>query len=212
MGWRCCGCAPSWPPSPLDLLTGHPDLLPAELAAAGDELALGDAVAALYRYALVDRDQAGLRVHRLVQAVVRTHLTPRERDAWAALAISLLSEAFPTQLHQPATWPRCAQLLPHVLAAADHATSQPDAGAAAGSLLNRATEYLGRRAELGAARDAGTRALAIKEAAYGPDHPEVARTLGNLGVVLELLGELEAARAAQERALAITEAASSTDS
>jgi tetratricopeptide (TPR) repeat protein len=197
---------------PLDLLTGHPDLLPAELAtAARDELALGEAVAALYRYSLVDRDQAGLRVHRLVQAVVRNHLTQQERDAWAELAVKILAEAFPSQLYEPATWPRCAQLIPHVLAAADHATSQPAAAAAAGSLLNLALEYLSRRAELRAARAAGEQALAIFEAAYGPDQPEVARSLGNLGNVLQQLGELDAARAAQERALAVFEAAYGPD-
>jgi tetratricopeptide (TPR) repeat protein len=197
---------------PLDLLTDDPDLLPEELAAAArDELALGDAVAALYRYSLIDRDQAGLRVHRLVQAVVRNHLAQQERDAGAELAVSLLAEAFPTQLHEPATWPRCAQLLPHVLAAADHATSNPATAAAAGNLLNWALEYLSRRAELRAARAAGERALAIFEVAYGPDHPEIARTLGNLGIVLEQLGELGVARAALERVLAIFEAAYGPD-
>jgi tetratricopeptide (TPR) repeat protein len=197
---------------PLDLLSADPEVLSAELAAAGrDELALQEAVAGLYRYSLVDRDQAGLRMHRLVQAVVRTYLTPQERDAGAELAVRLLGEAFPTQLEEPATWPRCAQLLPHLLAATDHAMSQPAAGAAAGSLLNRATEYLGRRVELRAARAAAERALIITEAAYGPDHPQVARTLGNLGNVLETLGELAAARAAQERALSIAEAAYGPD-
>jgi tetratricopeptide (TPR) repeat protein len=197
---------------PLDLLTGHSDLLYDKLGrAARDELALGNAMAALYRYSLVDRDQAGLRVHRLVQAVVRDHLTQRERDAWAELAVRLLSEAFPTQLREPGTWPRCAQLIPHVLAAADHTTTQPAAAAAAGSLLNRATEYLGRRAELRAARGACERALAIIEAAYGPDHPEVAGTLTNLGIVVQQLGELGAARSAQERSLAIFEAAYGPD-
>jgi tetratricopeptide (TPR) repeat protein len=66
--------------------------------------------------------------------------------------------------------------------------------------------------ELAAARAAQERALTIFEAAYGPDHPEVARTLGSLGNVLEALGELAAARAAQERALSIAEAASPADS
>ncbi len=47
------------------------------------------------------------------------------------------------------------------------------------------------------------RASAIKEAAYGPDHPEVARTLGNLGTVQRELGDLADARATLQRALAI---------
>jgi tetratricopeptide (TPR) repeat protein len=50
------------------------------------------------------------------------------------------------------------------------------------------------------------RALAIFEAAYGSDRPEVAQALDNLGVVLRELGELPQARAHHKRALAIFEA------
>jgi Tfp pilus assembly protein PilF len=46
----------------------------------------------------------------------------------------------------------------------------------------------------------------IREAVYGPDHPEVASALINLGVVQLRLGELGDARASLERALAISEA------
>ena len=44
------------------------------------------------------------------------------------------------------------------------------------------------------------------EAVYGPEHPEVASTLTNLGNVQQQLGELEAARVTLQRALAISEA------
>jgi len=40
--------------------------------------------------------------------------------------------------------------------------------------------------ELPAARATLERALAIFEAAYGPDHPEVTETLGYLGLVQQL--------------------------
>ena len=46
----------------------------------------------------------------------------------------------------------------------------------------------------------------IREAVYGPDHPEVASALINLGVVQLRLGELGDACASLERALAISEA------
>jgi Tfp pilus assembly protein PilF len=59
--------------------------------------------------------------------------------------------------------------------------------------------------ELEAARATQQRALAIQEAVYGPEHPAVARTLGNLGNVQEQLGELEAAREQTGRALVIFE-------
>jgi tetratricopeptide (TPR) repeat protein len=196
---------------PLDLLTGHPDLLYNKLGrAARDELALQNAVAALYRYSLVDRDQTGLRVHRLVQTVVRNHLTIREREAWAEVVANVLEEAFPTDLHEPGTWLRCAQLIPHVLATAEWANSQQAAAVVAGT-LHRATEYLGRRGELSAAQAAAERALAIREAIYGSDHPEVAGTVSQLGIVMRQLGDLEGARAAQERALAIFEAVAGPD-
>ena len=58
-----------------------------------------------------------------------------------------------------------------------------------------------------AARATLERALAIEEAAYGPDHPDVAITLTHLGTVQGLMGELPTARATLERALAIKEAA-----
>jgi hypothetical protein len=46
-------------------------------------------------------------------------------------------------------------------------------------------------------------ALAIKEAVYGLEHPQVARTLGNLGNVQQELGEPEQARAHMQRAVRI---------
>src|SRR5580658_7380493 len=61
---------------------------------------------------------------------------------------------------------------------------------------------------------AGTRqdrALAITEAACGPDHPSVATDLNNLALILRELGDLAGARPLQERALAITEAACGPD-
>jgi tetratricopeptide (TPR) repeat protein len=59
--------------------------------------------------------------------------------------------------------------------------------------------------ELEAARTSLQRALAIEEAVYGPEHPEVARMLGNLGNVQHELGKREAARTSLQRALAIFE-------
>jgi hypothetical protein len=62
---------------PLDLVTAEPGLLPRSLAAAvatDDQAGVEEAAGACYRYSLVDRDLAGIRVHRLVQPVVRAQL------------------------------------------------------------------------------------------------------------------------------------------
>ena len=63
----------------------------------------------------------------------------------------------------------------------------------------------------GEARPLQERALAIAEAAYGPDHPTVATDLNNLARILQDLGQPEQARPLQERALAIAEAAYGPD-
>ena len=62
-----------------------------------------------------------------------------------------------------------------------------------------------------AARPLQERALAIDEAAYGPDHPDVATDLNNLALILQDLGQPGEARPLQERALAIDEAAYGPD-
>ena len=116
----------------------------------------------------------------------------------------------------PEDWPRWAVLLPHVLAAADHldqAAWPPDQAVLddASWLLDRAGTYLQVHARLDDARPLLERALAIDEAAYGPDHPHVATALNNLAQILQDLGQPGQARPLQERALAIDEAAYGPD-
>ena len=130
-----------------------------------------------------------------------------------AVALGLLRADAPRQIMgAPQDWPRWAVLLPHVLAATGHLGSAadqhgPEAMANASRLLDRAGTYLQVHARLTDARALLDRALAIDEAAYGPDHPEVGTRLNNLALILQDLGQAEAARPLQERALAITEAA-----
>jgi serine/threonine-protein kinase len=60
--------------------------------------------------------------------------------------------------------------------------------------------------ELGLYAQADTllrRAVAVAERVYGPDHPEVAARLTDLGTALKELGELDTAQAVLERAVAI---------
>jgi hypothetical protein len=71
----CAYLAPE--PVPLDLFTGHPDLLPQPLASvAADPLAFNDALMVLVDYSLAKRTPAGLQLHRLVQATIRARSSP----------------------------------------------------------------------------------------------------------------------------------------
>jgi tetratricopeptide (TPR) repeat protein len=196
---------------PRDLPTQHPDVLPERLASvAQDPLSYQQTVGALRRYSLIRTSQDGqeLSLHRLVQAVTRHQLDLDHASAWATVAVRLILAAFP---HTPASvdldaWPTSARLLPHVLATTDHANSlEIDPGTAA-DLLNHAGLYLWTRAEHKQARTLLERALDIREAHLGVEHPDTAFSLGSLGTVLRRLGDLSTARKFHERALAIREA------
>jgi tetratricopeptide (TPR) repeat protein len=128
------------------------------------------------------------------------------------VALRLLQADAPGEIMSaPESWPRWAALLPHVLAATaclDPALASDTAVLEeAAWLLNGAGTYLQVHARLNEARPLLERALAITEAAHGPDHPDVAACLNNLATALQDLGQPQDAQPLLERALAIDEAA-----
>jgi len=192
----------------VELLKDEAQHMPGSLAAvAGDPLAFDDAVDPLRRYSLVEINAGSISVHRLVQAVTRNRLDEDERKKWAEAAVRIVDEAFPFDSNDVGTWPVCSRLLPHALAAAEHAEALDVASDSTGRLLNQTGLYLKGRAQFAEAKEMVERALDIGEATYGPDHPTVAIRVNNLGGVLRALGDLEGAKKMFERALEIGEAA-----
>jgi tetratricopeptide (TPR) repeat protein len=192
---------------PRGLPTDHAPVLPESLQLATvDRLAYDRLVGALGRYSLVAVSHDSLAVHRLVQVWVRARLDRQAHQHWAAVAVRLVWAAFPTDSGDVRAWPTCARLLPHALAAADHAGNPAVDPETTADLLTRAGVYLWWRAEHREARQLFERALTILEARFGPDHPSVAATLNNLGNVLRGLGELRAGRTHYQRALTRFEA------
>ena len=173
--------------------------------ALGDEVELDRTTGVLARYSLARRQSDGLRVHRLVQAVVRDALGPDQR-AWLGAAVRLLHAVMPEepQLH-PALWPLCARLVAHVQIADELGGAGTEEPAAMGALMDRIGAYLRCRGDFDRARPAYERALSIHESVHGADHPITADSLSALAGLLRERGELAAARPLQERALAIRE-------
>jgi tetratricopeptide (TPR) repeat protein len=175
---------------------------------ADDPFALDEAVGGLRRFGLVKASEQTLTVHRLIQQVVRARLAAPDRQSAITSVVELLAAAFPSSSHElrdPTQWPRCAQLLPHLMAAAGHAQEAGIARATTAALLRRGGSYLERRGEYAAARRLSERALTLTEVAYGPDHLKVAYALDGLGYVLRVQGDLAGAQTAYERALAISQ-------
>jgi hypothetical protein len=112
----CAFLAPE--PVPADLLTRAIEQLPADLAArAADPIAWRQTLTEVSRHALARLDHRGLQMHRLTQAILRDQLTPEQAAATRERAEAILTASNPGDPANPATWPRWAQLLPHLLAA-----------------------------------------------------------------------------------------------
>jgi tetratricopeptide (TPR) repeat protein len=188
---------------------------PLAAALAGD--GLDKAVAALRAFALVDREAIAderdvsiatdaIRLHRLVREVTAARREAEARNQLRRVLVAALAEVYPEDGYSnPASWPRCALLTPHLLAICEMEMADAAATAESAELLDRAGTYFYGRAAYSASRPLFGRALAIREKLLGPEHPSTATSLNNLALLLEAQGDLAGARPLYERALAIHE-------
>src|SRR5215472_4748947 len=179
----CAFLAPE--PIPETLFTGAAGVLPRQLAArAGDPLAWRQTLAHLTRQSLARIDHRGLQMHRLTQAILRDRLTPAQATATRKHAEALLAASDPGDMPNPATWPRWAQLTPHVLAADLAATDTP----ALRELAGHTCWYLLERGDIRTAHDLASGLRQQWHDRLGEDHEHtltaahfLARTLLEMG-------------------------------
>jgi tetratricopeptide (TPR) repeat protein len=193
-----------------------PERIPMALVegAIGDGAVRLEALAALAEVSLVKHDPfedgaPAVTVHRLVQAVARARSEAKSAAQSAVTRlIARLAAVYPDDGYSnPASWPLCAPLTPHLLASCETEKADAAPNAECAELLDRAGGYFHGRAAYSSAWPLFERALAIREKALGPDHPLTATSLNNLASMLRDLGDLAAARPLYERALAIDEKA-----
>jgi hypothetical protein len=183
-------CSPEPVPVRLLLQSGLGEEFADEVAAVlvpllGDELAAGDAVAALRRYSLVTPAGEGLvSVQRLVQAVTADQMPEELRQAWRAAAAALIDAAVPADTSLPESWHACALLLPHAQAA----LADDSRGVA------RLANYLGNRGSYAAALDLQQRVLAARQRSLGAEHPDTLLTRGDLARWTGMAGDAAGAR------------------
>jgi tetratricopeptide (TPR) repeat protein len=169
-----------------------------------------EALAALAEVSLVKHDPfedgtPAITVHRLVQAVgrVRSESNRTSQRTFEHL-VARLSVIYPRDGYNNShSWPLCAHLTPHVLATSEGA---PELKLAAWpEVLNRAGSYFHGRASFEQAKTLFEKVLAIREKVLGREHPETAKSLLNLGGLLQDYVHLSEARPLLERALSIRE-------
>jgi tetratricopeptide (TPR) repeat protein len=165
---------------------------------------------ALGRYGLVRASSTRLSVHRLVQDVTRWRLGAEEETSCVETLAAHLDNAAPDPTDHT-TWAWFRDAAPHVLSLTDHAATLHIGPPALAGLANKVGRSLIEQVSLITAVSVLERALRINEAAHGPEHPQVAATLTNLGVARRELGEPAAAVELLERVLRIEEAAHGPD-
>jgi hypothetical protein len=202
-------------PIPLFLFAEARDQFGEPLASMLAGEGLDEAVAALRTFALIDRETIvderdaslrtdAIRLHRLVREVAAARRQGEARDQLRCTLVAALAAVYPNAADSnPASWPRCAPLTPHVLANCEMEMADATVNAQCAELLDRAGSYfLGRGAFL-RGRPLYERALAIREKVLGLEHHETAASLNNLAGLLWRQGDLAGARPLHERALAI---------
>jgi tetratricopeptide (TPR) repeat protein len=183
-----------------------------------DPLLVQQAIGQLAAYNMINVDPGGavLRVHRLVQAVARTpdtadpHRQSADIQASRETATRLLAEAFPENPNEPALWPACRALLPHIEALADHAEPDTDTTDTA-VLLNRAAQFLNDQGAPAQAIRYYERAHTAAGREFGEDHLITLATRANLANANVTAGYLDRAISQFEEVLAHAEQVLSGD-
>src|SRR4029077_1509347 len=164
----------------------------------------------LVEHVALDNGEPEIIVHRLVQAAMRARLAYGGQTTMMVVRVtSRLAQAFPENAYgDPTVWPRCAALLPHVLAIRDMNVWGEDAAEEASDLLDRTAGYLQGIAEFADAEALYRDAARLSEMAVGRERTTTAIRLNNLANVLIDTGRLAEAESLLREAIAINEKAS----
>ena len=166
----------------------------------------GDAISQLEGYSLVNRSAEAptFSVHRLVQEVGRLwQQQPNEPEANELKnALGWLNAAFVGNPQDVRSWPVLDPLAPHAKAVAEYADQSGITDPTA-RLIGVQGLLLFCKAAYSEAEPLMRRALAIDEASYGTNHPQVAIRLNNLASLLQATNRLAEAEPLMGHAFSI---------
>jgi tetratricopeptide (TPR) repeat protein len=174
--------------------------LPAPLAETlRDEIQLRRALLDIGRYALARLDPVKdqFTVHRLVQVVLRSRLNEEKRQQTQAAAQRILSSANPGTPDRMSTWPRHAELSPHILAA-ELLDVEDDR---IRRVVLDQIRYLWVRGDYESSMGLGWRTVAKWRELWGDDDILTLLARRHLAVVLRTLGFYQEARTHAEETL-----------
>ncbi|KZP24344.1 TPR-like protein [Athelia psychrophila] len=146
-----------------------------------------------------------LHIHDLIQQVVAQQTTAAHgssENPYHALAVTLLSQAFPTvdDVSSPQSWTQCERVVPHVMSLVNHVGALPIK--VLGLLSVRVAEYFLKRGRYGEAAALCQHALAGQTQQLGAEHLDTLATVHRLADVYVFQGKYNDAEVSYQRALA----------
>ena len=157
---------------------------------ASDPFLLNAAIELVLRYSLIRRNPKAmsLSIHRLVQAVLKDSMDKETQGMWAERVIRAVDKAFP-ESKEHKNWEKCQRYLPHIYVCAQHIDDYALALPEAARLLNDAAEYLVIHAQYQQAETLLEKALVLRRQILDTDHPDLIRTINNLGLLCRSTGK-----------------------
>jgi hypothetical protein len=154
----------------------------------------------LARYALITLDGNAVKVHRLIQALLRDELTAEQQAAYRHEAHLIMAAAAPTDPDNAENWSRFQGLLPHVNAEATELHQSRDFEVR--GLARGVIRYLYLSGDYASALTLTERFIEQWTADSGPDDENVLRAQRHLGNIQRLMGRFAEAYKVTEETLA----------
>jgi tetratricopeptide (TPR) repeat protein len=154
----------------------------------------------LARYALITLDGNAVKVHRLIQALLRDELTAEQKAAYRHEAHLIMAAAVPENPDDDTTWPRFQGLLPHVKAEATelHLSREFEVRGLARGVIR----YLYLSGDYTSALTLTERFIEQWTRDSGPDDENVLRAQRHLGNIQRQMGRYAEAYKVTEETLA----------
>jgi tetratricopeptide (TPR) repeat protein len=147
------------------------------------------AIRELARYALVTMDGSSVKVHRLIQALLRDELTEDEQAAYRHEAHLILAGAAPANPDDAQNWSRFSDLLPHVNAESTELAKSRERGVR--DLALNMMRYLHQSGDYTSGLSLTERFIEQWTKDSGLDSSDVLRAQRHLGNILRDMGRYE---------------------
>ncbi|WP_200308452.1 FxSxx-COOH system tetratricopeptide repeat protein [Streptomyces adelaidensis] len=175
-------------PIPMDLLYTRSlmDALTLDEDEPRDEVTISEVFQEINRFGLAsaDQEEGTLVIHRLVQAEIRHSLPVERRLRLRSVVHAALAAGNPKSPGAPESWPRYAQLLPHLWPSRAARSDDPEVQ----QWIIDTVRCLWRRNLLASGRDTAERVLEAWTDRLGPDDMQVLRLRTQLGNILRSQG------------------------